>query len=73
MSINHNYKVCDEPIICTDSIKVLGILLHSQTFYHHHVDCVCSQSLKILGLVHMLTYSCLLLTLYYCYILRSYI
>jgi hypothetical protein len=54
MSINYNNKVCEKCIICTDSIKVLGTLLHSQFFYHHHVDRICSQSLKILGLLHML-------------------
>lgn len=55
--VNYNYKLYDKCITRTDPIKDLAALLDSKLVFHHHVDCIFSQSLKILGLTRALTCS----------------
>jgi hypothetical protein len=40
--LNYNYKLCDECVIRTDSIRYPVVLLDSRLFFylHHHVDYV---------------------------------
>jgi hypothetical protein len=66
-AISNNYKLCDKCVTRTHSIKDLGILLDIKLF-HHHVDYVFSQSLKMLGVRPTWTGSPLLLIVQYCYI-----
>jgi hypothetical protein len=72
--IHYNYKLCDKCITRTDSVKDLGILLNSELLFHHHVDYIFFQSLKMLGLIRSSTYSFSTidsLLLFYCIFLRS--
>ena len=39
-----------------DSFKDLRVLVDSKHFFHHNVDYRCTQSLKMLGLAHTLTF-----------------
>jgi len=42
---------CDKCMTHTDSIKDLGLLLDSKLFFHHHLDYIFSQSLKMFDLL----------------------
>jgi hypothetical protein len=44
-------KTWDSSITHTDSIKHLGVQLHSKLHFHAHVDYIFSQSVRILGLI----------------------
>ena len=44
------------PIICTDSFKNLRVPVDSKHFFHYNVNYICSQSLKMLGIAHTLTF-----------------
>ena len=45
--------MCDEHITGNESMQDLGVLLDSKPlfFFHHHVECIFSQSFKMLRLV----------------------
>jgi hypothetical protein len=55
-SIRFNYFLGDLLIIGTDCVKHPGVMLHSKLHFHHHVDCLYSQALKLLGLILFITY-----------------
>jgi hypothetical protein len=56
-AIKYNYLLCDKFMARTDSIKDLGVLLDSKLLFHHHVDYVFSQSLKMLGIIRTMSFS----------------
>jgi hypothetical protein len=38
-----------------DTVKYLGII-DTKLYFHHYVDCICSQALKLLGLIRVITF-----------------
>jgi hypothetical protein len=51
------YKLRDSYITRTDCIKDLGVFIDSKLYFHSHVDYIFSQSIKLLGLIHNITFS----------------
>jgi hypothetical protein len=45
--IHFNYFVGDLLIMQTDSVNDLGVMLDSKLHFHHHVDYVHSQTIKL--------------------------
>jgi hypothetical protein len=44
-------------MVRTHCVRDLGILLDSKLHFHHQVDHLHSQALKLLGLIHFITYN----------------
>jgi hypothetical protein len=57
VGFHFNYKLSNNPILCSQYVKDLGVLLDSKLYFHHHIDYISSQGLKILGLIHYITSS----------------
>jgi hypothetical protein len=57
VGFHFNYKLSNNPILRSQFVKDLGVLLDSKFYFHHHVDCMSSQGLKILGLIRYITSS----------------
>jgi hypothetical protein len=51
-----NYFMGDLLIVRTNRVKDLGVMLDSKLHFHRHVDYLHSQALKLLGLIHFITY-----------------
>jgi hypothetical protein len=51
------YKLGDSYITRTDCIKDLGGFIDSKLYFHSHVDYIFSQFIKLLGLIHNITFS----------------
>jgi hypothetical protein len=54
---NYSYQLCRATITRASSIKDLGVFFDSKLYFHNHVDYVLSESIKLLGLIHSITYS----------------
>jgi hypothetical protein len=52
-----NYKLSNNPILRCQCVKDLGVLLDSKLYFHHHVDYISAQGLKMLGLIRYITSS----------------
>jgi hypothetical protein len=52
-----DYKLCQPSITRIDSITDLRVFIGSKLRFHNHVDYIFSQCIKMLGLVHTLTFS----------------
>jgi hypothetical protein len=55
--VYYNYKICDPSVTLTDTIQDLGVQLNSKLHFHVHVDYIFSQSVRMLGLIRIVTYS----------------
>ncbi|PSN37432.1 hypothetical protein C0J52_23145, partial [Blattella germanica] len=55
--IKFEYKLNGIPISRTACINDLGVLLDSKLYFHSHIDYLFSTSLKMLGLIHVITYN----------------
>jgi hypothetical protein len=55
--IHFDYFLGGLLIVRTDFVKDLGVMLNSKLHFHHHVDCLHSQALKLLGLICFITYN----------------
>jgi hypothetical protein len=56
-SIYFNYYSDDVLILGTDCVKNLEVMLDSKLHFHHHVDYLQSQALKLLRLIRFITYN----------------
>jgi hypothetical protein len=54
-SINLNYNLCNNPVARSQCVKDLGVLLDCKLNFHQHINCIFSQSLKMLGLIRYIT------------------
>jgi hypothetical protein len=52
--IPFQYKLCESRINRLDTVKDLRIILGTNRF-HHHVDYICLQSVKLLDLIRIIT------------------
>jgi hypothetical protein len=43
---NFNYKLSNNPILRSQCVKDLGVLLDCKLYFHHHIDHISSQRLK---------------------------
>jgi hypothetical protein len=59
MSINFNYKLCNNLILRFHCFKDLRVLLACKLCLHHHFDYIFSQSLIMLVLIHYITFDIL--------------
>jgi hypothetical protein len=57
VSINFNYKLCNNLILYFHCVKDLGVLLDCKLYSHHNIDDIFSQGLKLLGLICYITSS----------------
>jgi hypothetical protein len=59
VGLHFHYKLSNNPISRSQCVKDLGILLdsNSKLYFHHHVDYISSQGLKMLGLILYITSS----------------
>jgi hypothetical protein len=57
VGFHFNYKLSNNPILRSQCVKDLGVLLDSKLCFHHHVDYISSQVLKMLGLIRYITSS----------------
>jgi hypothetical protein len=57
IGFHFNYKLSNNPILRSQCVKDLGVLLDSKLYFRHHVDYISSQGLKILGLICYITSS----------------
>jgi hypothetical protein len=55
--LDFDYKLCESPVTCSDSIKDLEVLIDSKLNFHHHVDYILSQTIRFLGLLRAATFS----------------
>jgi hypothetical protein len=55
--LSYNYQFCHATIICSSSIKDLGVFFDSKLHFHNHVDYVFSERIKLLGLIRSIAYS----------------
>jgi hypothetical protein len=55
--LSFDYKLCESPVTCTDSITDLEVLIDSKLHFHHHVDYIFSQTIRLLGLIRAVTFS----------------
>jgi hypothetical protein len=56
-SIYFNYKLCNNPVACSQCVNDLGVLLDCTLYFHQHINYIFSQSLKMLGLIRYITSS----------------
>jgi hypothetical protein len=56
--IHFNYFLRDLLIVWNDYVKDLGVMLDRKLYFHRYVDYLYSQALKLLGLIHLITYNC---------------
>jgi hypothetical protein len=47
VGLHFNYKLSNNPILRSQCVKDLGVLLDSKLYFHHHVDYISSQGLKV--------------------------
>jgi hypothetical protein len=52
-----DYKLCESLITWTECIKDLGVQIDSELHFHHHVDYIFSQAVRLLGLIRTVTSS----------------
>jgi hypothetical protein len=57
MSVNLNYKLCNNLILRFQYVKDLGVLLEYKLCFHHHIEYIFSQGLKMLRLICHITSS----------------
>jgi hypothetical protein len=57
VGFHFNYKLSNIPILRSQCVKDLGVLLDSKLYFHHHVDYISSQGLKMLGFIRYITSS----------------
>jgi hypothetical protein len=57
VGLHFNYKLSNNHILRSQCVKDLGVLLDSKLYFHHHVDYISSQGLKMLGLILYITSS----------------
>jgi hypothetical protein len=55
--ISFEYKLYGSRANRRDTVKDLGIILDTKLYFHPHVDYIFSQALKLLGLIHAITFS----------------
>ncbi|PSN54165.1 hypothetical protein C0J52_06846, partial [Blattella germanica] len=55
--IKFEYKLNGIPIPRTTCINDLGVLLDSKLYFHSHVDYLFSTSIKMLGLIRVITFN----------------
>jgi hypothetical protein len=55
--LSYDYRLCHSVITCTTSIKDLGVFFDSKLYFHNHVDFLFSERVKLLGLIHSITFS----------------
>jgi hypothetical protein len=48
--MNYKYKLSEKYVTRTEYVRDLGVLLDFKLPFHHYVDYIFSQSLKMLGL-----------------------
>jgi hypothetical protein len=51
------YKLCESLITRTECVKDLGVESDSKLHFHHHVDYIFSQAIRLLGLIRTVTFS----------------
>jgi hypothetical protein len=54
--LSYNYQICCTTITCTSSIKDRGVFFDFKLHFHNHVDNVFFECIKLLGLIHHITY-----------------
>jgi hypothetical protein len=57
VGFHFNYKLSNNRTLLSQYVKDLGVLLGSKLYFHHHIDYISSQGLKILGLIRCITSS----------------
>jgi hypothetical protein len=57
VGFHFNYKLSNNPTLHSQFVKDLGVLLDSKLYFHHHVDYISAQGLKMLGLIRYITSS----------------
>jgi hypothetical protein len=57
MFFNYTYKLMDFPVIHMCTIKDLGVQIDWKLHFHAHGDCIFSQYVRMLGLIHTITSS----------------
>jgi hypothetical protein len=51
VGFHFSYKLSNNPILRSQYVKDLGVLLDSKLYFHRHIDYISSQGLKVLGLI----------------------
>jgi hypothetical protein len=53
----YDYKLCQNTITWTDSVKDRGVFLDAELHFHNHVNYIFSHCIKLLGLVRCITFN----------------
>ncbi|PNF18215.1 hypothetical protein B7P43_G17756 [Cryptotermes secundus] len=53
----YDYKLCQSSIAQTDSVKDLGVFIDAKLYFHDQVNYIFSHYVKLLGLVHNITFN----------------
>jgi hypothetical protein len=53
----YDYKLCQNTITQTVSVKYLGVFLDAKFHFHNHVNYIFSHCIKLLGLVRSITFN----------------
>jgi hypothetical protein len=53
----YDYNLCQSSINRTNSIKDLGVFIDAKLHFHDHVNYIFSHCIKLLGLVHNITFN----------------
>jgi hypothetical protein len=66
--LGFEYQLYESPVTRTDSIKYLRVFIYYKLHFHHHVDHVFSQTIKVFDFIR--TFSFLAYRTFCCYVAR---
>jgi hypothetical protein len=52
----YGYQLCRTAITRTSCVKDLGVSFDTKLYFHNHVDFIFSECMKLLGLIHSITF-----------------